>query len=83
MRRCTAILAAPLLLAACLKQQLQHPAEDHYVQAETIATACAADVACEDYAEDMAAMAKQACLIDAILKGEDGTACAVTKADHG
>ena len=75
MRTITTILVLALPLAGCLKQQLQHPAEDHYVQAKTIADACAADTACEDFAEDLAAMAEQACLIDAIVRGIDGATC--------
>lgn len=72
MKRAAALLLS-LSLSGCLAKSLRGPAEDHYIQTATIskrvdAGAYAGDA--EALAEDLAAMAKQACLIDAIVKAE-------------
>lgn len=77
MRRTIPILIAGLLLASgCLIKTLKVPAEDHFVQTATISDRCQKDPACDDdMKEDLAAMAKQACLIDAIVKGDKPERC--------
>lgn len=77
MRRALPILIAGLVFApGCLKKQLRVPAEDHYVQTATILMRCQKDPVCdEDRKEDLAAMAEQACLIDAIVKGDGPERC--------
>ena len=68
------LLALP---TGCVKRALVTPAEDHKIQTRVIAEACEA----EGYgfgrctAEDLQAMVDQACLIDAVLKGEDPETC--------
>lgn len=72
---------APLFLlcaSSCLAGQLRAPAEDHSIQAQHIARACASGVygpCSAELVEDLEFMAHQACLIDAIAKKADGKAC--------
>ena len=68
----------------CLKGQLKTPVEDHRVQASTIAEGCSTDAYAESKCskqlqEDLDAMAKQACLLDAIVKGQKPEACEASK----
>jgi len=63
-----------LACSSCLAKKLTTPAEDHYVQTRAIASRCGDDCSPE-LREDLEAMTAQACLIDAIVKGEDGSSC--------
>lgn len=74
MKRITAI-AILLACSSCLAKKLTTPAEDHHVQTRAIASRCGDDCNPEELQEDLKAMAAQACLIDAIVKGEDGLSC--------
>jgi hypothetical protein len=73
-----------LFAPGCLAKQLRTPAQDHYVQAKHIATSCAGGTygTCSpDLVEDLEAMAKQACLLDAIAQGNDGSQCSEPEGD--
>jgi hypothetical protein len=64
---------ALLLLSGCLQRQLRAPVEDHRVQTTTIAKRCAEGEygSCStDLREDLEAMARQAELLDNIVKGQ-------------
>lgn len=77
MRRAITILIVGLAFApGCLAKQLRVPAEDHYVQTKVISDRCQKDPACSDeHRENYAETAKQACAIDAIVKGKDPAHC--------
>lgn len=78
MRNATIIkhaLLAAVACAGCLAVKLRQPVEDHRVQLETIAGRCAAEGGGPELCSDVAAMAEQACLLDAIVDGVDGAAC--------
>ena len=69
----TILIIASLGLSGCLAKQLKHPAEDHYVQAKTIAEACAkggvlGEGVCTQ--EMLDEMAQQAKCLHAIAQGE-------------
>ena len=70
-----AIIITAVLAGGCLAKKLRAPVEDHFVQTQTIAERCKADCDPEELQEDLDAMAVQACLIDAIVKGNDGEQC--------
>ena len=74
MKRITAI-AIMLVCSSCLAKKLTAPVEDHHVQTQAIAARCSDDCDPQELREDLEAMATQACLIDAIVKGEDGSSC--------
>lgn len=71
------IIVATIVLACsgCLAKKLQTPVEDHYIQTQAIAERCKADCDPAELQEDLDAMAEQACLLDAIVKGNDGAQC--------
>jgi hypothetical protein len=78
MRNATLVLLALALAPGCLAKQLRSPAEDHYVQTRHIAESCAKGsygTCTPELKEDLEAMAKQACLLNAIAQGTDGTEC--------
>lgn len=83
MKRATIILAASLLLplGGCLKKSLRAPVEDHRVQTQLVAESCERDGygAGKCTKADLEAMRDQACLIDAIVKGQgrDAASCGV------
>jgi len=60
---------AGLLTTGCLAATLRGPVADHATQAQVIANRCEVDCA------DVEAMAVQACLIAAIVNGDDGEEC--------
>ena len=70
------VLTLLLLLPCCLQRQLRVPVEDHRVQTTTIAKRCAEDdygTCSTDLREDLEAMARQAELLDNIVKGQKPT----------
>lgn len=74
----TTLLCVALLSTGCLARSLRTPAEDHHVQTATIAARCNAGFygpCTPELREDLEDMAHGACLIDAIAKGDDGSAC--------
>lgn len=71
-----ALLLAVVAAPGCLKKQLRHPVEDHRVLTSAIAEKHErGDYAgkSEELQEDLDAMAEQAKLLDAIIKGEKPT----------
>lgn len=76
----TRVTIAALLLtlpSGCVKGALVTPAEDHHVQTRVVVDSCKADGygAGQCTQEDLEAMADQACLIYAIVKGEGSEVC--------
>ena len=74
MRTKITITLAVLLLSGCLAGQLRAPAEDHHVQAQTIADSCRKEhvlgegLCTQDMLDEMA---KQAACIQAITEGDE------------
>ncbi len=75
MARITAVIIL-IVSTGCLTKALRVPVEDHFVQTWAIAERCKAQECDADIQEDLDAMAQQACLLDAIVKGDDGKGCA-------
>lgn len=67
------VLLFAFLMSGCLAAQLKAPVEDHRIQTQVIAESCAKDgygsARCTQ--DDLDAMAEQARLLDAIVKGKD------------
>ncbi len=79
MKRPTLFFLALLVSApGCLSHALRGPAADHHMQTVTILNACRDGKygACsDDLVEDLEAMAKQACLMEAIATKVDASGC--------
>lgn len=69
MKRIALVLVA--ILPACLATSLRGPVEDHRVQTHAVAERCASQGCDAELQEDLDETAKQACLLDAIVKHAD------------
>lgn len=71
MKRIVILVATLALSTSCLAIQLRGPVEDHRVQTHAVAERCAAQGCEAELQEDLDETAKQACLLDAIVKSKE------------